>query len=69
MKELKSRKLFTDTNKIEKKEKMKKYEDEENLAYDSKYSSKIKQEEDKIIKRKLIQRKIYLVLFKLKKRI
>ena len=51
-KKLKSRKLFTDTNKIEKKEKMKKYEDEENLAYDSKYSSKIKQEEDKIEKAK-----------------
>jgi hypothetical protein len=51
-KKLKSRKLFVDTNEIEKKQKKKKYEDEENLAYDSKYSSKIKQEEDKIEKAK-----------------
>ena len=51
-KKLKSRKLFVDTNEIEKKQNKKKYEDEENLAYDSKYSSKIKQEEDKIEKAK-----------------
>jgi hypothetical protein len=51
-KKLKSRKLFVDTNEIEKKQKKKKYEDEENLAFDSKYSSKIKQEEDKIEKAK-----------------
>ena len=51
-KKLKSRKLFVDTNEIEKKQKKKKYEDDENLAYDSKYSSKIKQEEDKIEKAK-----------------
>ena len=51
-KKLKSRKLFIDNNEIENETKIKKYEDEENLAFDSKYSSKIKKEEDKIEKAK-----------------
>ena len=51
-KKLKSRKLFVDNNEIENQKKIRKYEDEENLAFDSKYSSKIKQEEDKIEKAK-----------------
>ena len=51
-KKLKSRKLFVDNNEIENQKKIRKYEDEENLAFDSKYSSKIKQEEEKIEKAK-----------------
>ena len=51
-KKLKSRKLFVDNNEIENQKKIRKYEDEENLAFDSKYSSKIKKEEDKIEKAK-----------------
>ena len=51
-KKLKSRKLFVDNNEIENQKNIRKYEDEENLAFDSKYSSKIKQEEEKIEKAK-----------------
>ena len=51
-KKLKSRKLFVDNNEIENQKNIRKYEDEENLAFDSKYSSKIKKEEDKIEKAK-----------------